>query len=100
MALCFGLYCDIPRKRITLFAVVAGSIVSCIFGATGVDAEIGGTRSTSNRVSDKDALIEVEHAWGNALLKKDVAGFSRCLAVQWVLITWDGTPGDCHRSSS
>jgi ketosteroid isomerase-like protein len=77
-------------KRITLFAVAAGSIVSCIFGATGVDAERGGTRSTSNRVSDKDALIEVEHAWGNALLKKDVAGFSRCLAVEWVLITSDG----------
>jgi ketosteroid isomerase-like protein len=78
-------------KRITVFAVTAACVISSISGATGLDAEIGGARSTSNKTSDKDALIEVEHAWGNALLKKDVAGFSRCLADEWVLITSDGS---------
>ena len=47
--------------------------------------------SPNTRASDKDTLIEVEHAWGNALLKKDVAGFSRCLADEWVLITSDSS---------
>lgn len=78
-------------KRIAISTAVAACVVSCILGATGVSAEIGGTRSTGNRASDKDALIEVERAWGNALLKKDVAGFSRCLADEWVLITSDGS---------
>ena len=78
-------------KRIAVFTVVACFVVSCIFGAAGVDAEIGGIGSSGNRASDKDALIVVEHAWGNALLKKDVAGFSRCLADEWVLTTSNGS---------
>ena len=78
-------------KRITVFTVMAACVVTYIFGPAGVDAEIGGTRSSSNKASDKDALIEVEHAWGNALLKRDVAGFGRCLADEWVLITSDGS---------
>ena len=78
-------------KRIAISTAVAACVVSCILGATGTSAEIGGTRYTGNTASDKDALIEVEHAWGNALLKKDVAGFSRCLADEWVLITSDGS---------
>ena len=78
-------------KRIAISAAVAACAVSYILGATGAIAEIGGTRSTGNRASDKDALIEVEHAWGSALLKKDVGGFSRCLADEWVLITSDGS---------
>ena len=78
-------------KRITVATAVAACVVSCILGATGASAEVGGTRSTGNRASDKNAVIAVEHAWGNALLKRDVAGLSRCLADEWALITSDGT---------
>ena len=78
-------------KRIALLAAVGAWVVSCILGATRVGAEVGGTRSTGIKASDKDALIAVEHAWGNALLKRDVAGFGRCLADEWVLITSDGS---------
>jgi len=33
----------------------------------------------------------IEHEWGNALMMRDVAAFSRCLAEEWVLTFSDGS---------
>src|SRR5262245_51945542 len=33
--------------------------------------------------SVEDTLIQIEHEWGNALLKADVAAWSRCLGDDW-----------------
>ena len=41
--------------------------------------------------SVEDTLIQVEHDWGNALLKADVAAWSRFLGDDWVLTYSDGS---------
>lgn len=41
--------------------------------------------------SVEDAVIQIEHDWGDALLKADVAAWSRCLGDDWVLTTSNGT---------
>ena len=41
--------------------------------------------------SVEDTLIQIEHEWGNALLKADVAALSRCLGDDWVITYSDGT---------
>jgi ketosteroid isomerase-like protein len=45
----------------------------------------------SNVSSAKDTLVQIEHEWGNAMMKRDVAAFSRCIADEWVLTTSDGS---------
>ena len=74
-------------KTVVAFALWAGLILS-LFTPRALCA-IGGS-STTNRTG-ASAVIEVEHAWGNALLKRDVAGFGRCLADEWILTTSDGS---------
>jgi ketosteroid isomerase-like protein len=49
------------------------------------------TASTSDASSEKDTLVQIEHDWGNALLKADVAAWSRYLGDDWVLTYSDGT---------
>jgi ketosteroid isomerase-like protein len=50
------------------------------------------TGPASNTVSSvKDTLIQIEHDWGNAMVKADVDAFSRCVAEDWVLTTSDGS---------
>jgi ketosteroid isomerase-like protein len=49
------------------------------------DASGMGVKSVEN------ALIQVEHDWGYALLTADVAGWSRFLADDWVLTYSDGS---------
>ena len=39
----------------------------------------------------EETLIQIEHDWGNALLKADVAAWSRYLGDDWVLTYSDGT---------
>jgi ketosteroid isomerase-like protein len=78
-------------KRIPTFAVVAGLIASCGFPDRAVWAKGGAGRGTYKTVvSVKDTLIQIEHVWGNAMVKGDVAGFNRCVADEWVLTTSDG----------
>ena len=50
-----------------------------------IGAEQGGDATV------KDALVQVEHQWGDALLKRDAAAWSRFLADDWVLTYSDGT---------
>ena len=50
------------------------------------------TNTTSNAAgSDEQALIQTEHNWGDALLKRDVTAFGRCLADEWILTYSDAT---------
>jgi ketosteroid isomerase-like protein len=78
-------------KRIPAFAVVAAVIASCAFpDRAGWAKGAAGRRTYKTVVSVKDSLIQIEHVWGNAMVKGDVAGFDRCVDDQWVLTTSDG----------
>ena len=78
-------------KRIFAFAVWAAIIASCVLPSRALCAKGSSGRTSNGVASVRDTLIKIEHAWGNALLKRDVAGFNRCLADEWVLITSDGS---------
>jgi ketosteroid isomerase-like protein len=47
--------------------------------------------SSAGVSSVEDTLIQIERDWGNALLKADVAAWSRYLGDDWVLTYSDGT---------
>ena len=49
------------------------------------DADKSPNASGTGVKSVEDTLIQVEHDWGNALLKADVAAWSRFLGDDWVL---------------
>jgi ketosteroid isomerase-like protein len=49
------------------------------------------TATAGNVSSAKDTVIQIEHEWGDALIKADVAAFSRCIADDWILTYSDGT---------
>jgi ketosteroid isomerase-like protein len=49
------------------------------------------TATAGNVSSVKDTVIQIEHEWGDALIKADVAAFSRCIADDWILTYSDGT---------
>ena len=68
--------------RFVLSCLVANCVV-CAGGQTDTISNTAG--------SDQQALIQIEHDWGNALVKGDVAAFSRCLADEWVITYSDGT---------
>ena len=38
----------------------------------------------------KDTLVQIEHDWANALVKGDVATWSRCVADDWIGTTPEG----------
>ena len=78
-------------KRVLASALWAGLIAGCFFASRAGYAKGSSGRANHTVASVRDALIQVEHAWGNALLKRDVAGFGRCLGDEWVLITSDGS---------
>lgn len=39
----------------------------------------------------KDILIQIEHQWGDAMVKGDVPAFSQCVADDWILTTSNGS---------
>jgi ketosteroid isomerase-like protein len=68
-----------------------GFILACLLAARTLCAQEV-TDTTSNTLdSVKDTLIRIEHEWGNAMIKGDVAAFSRCVAHEWVLTYSDGS---------
>ena len=76
--------------KYTLFAISA--ILTFQFAhAQIVDADKAHPASGMGVKSVEDTLIQVEHDWGNALLKADVAAWSRFLGDDWVLTYSDGT---------
>ena len=66
---------------LTCFLVAAAHIV-CAEEPTAAPSDVS---------SVKDILVQIEHDWGNALLKADVAAWSRFLGDDWVLTYSDGT---------
>ena len=47
--------------------------------------------SSTGVKSVEDMLVQIEHDWGNALLRADAAAWSRYLGDDWVLTYSDGT---------
>jgi hypothetical protein len=39
----------------------------------------------------KNILIQIEHQWGDAMVKDDVPTFSQCVADDWILTTSNGS---------
>jgi ketosteroid isomerase-like protein len=68
-------------------ALVAG----CFCAGRAIWAQEGTLVRSNTESSVKDSLIQIEHDWGNALMRRDVAAFSRCIADDWVLTYSDGT---------
>jgi ketosteroid isomerase-like protein len=65
-------------------------ILTCLLTARGLCADEPPGSLATRVNSIEDALIKIEHDWGNALLKAEVAAWSRCLGDDWVLTTSDG----------
>ena len=38
----------------------------------------------------RDTLVKIENDWDEALVKRDVAAFSRCVSDDWILTTSEG----------
>jgi ketosteroid isomerase-like protein len=72
-------------KRLLLFALMAWLAVACFSRGRALCAD------QEADTTIKDEVVQTEHRWGDALLKRDIAEFSRCLADEWVLTTKDGT---------
>ena len=73
-----------------LFAINA--ILTCQFAQAQIsDVDKAHEPSRADVSSVEDTLIKLEHDWGNALLKADVAAWNRCLGNDWVLTYSDGT---------
>jgi ketosteroid isomerase-like protein len=76
--------------KCTLFAVSA--ILTFQFAQAQIsDADKAPRAAATEVTSVEDTIIQIEHAWGNALLKRDVAAWSRCLGDDWVITYSDGT---------
>jgi ketosteroid isomerase-like protein len=54
------------------------------------DADKAQHASGTSVKSIETTLIQIERDWGDALLKADVAAWSRCLGDDWILTTSDG----------
>jgi ketosteroid isomerase-like protein len=63
------------------------SIFTCLAAAHAICAQ---EPTAGNAGSAKDALIQIERAWADALVKGDVATWSRCVADDWVGTTPEG----------
>ena len=73
-----------------LFAVSA--ILTFQFAQAKIsDADKAPHAATTDVTSVEDTIIQIEHDWGNVLLKRDVAAWSRCLGDDWVITYSDGT---------
>jgi ketosteroid isomerase-like protein len=72
-------------KRILAFGLVASVVVGWISASHALSAD----EQTDAAV--KDALVQVEHQWGDAMVKGDVAAFGRCIADDWILTWSDGS---------
>ncbi len=46
--------------------------------------------ATGGAVNPAEELVQIEHDWGDALLKQDAAAFGRCLGDDWTLTTSEG----------
>ena len=70
--------------------------ISAILVVQFAQAQISGAdkaphASGAGSKSVEDTLIQIEHDWGEALLKADVTAWSRFLGDDWVLTYSDGT---------
>jgi hypothetical protein len=70
---------------------LAKIILPCLLAARAAWADDGIGTNSDAVGSVKDTLIQIEHDWGDAMVRADVAAFSRCVADQRVLTTSDGT---------
>src|SRR5215470_5453956 len=70
---------------------LSGLILICLLTARALCAQEGTSAAGDTLSSIKDTLIQIEHEWGDAMVKVDVAAFSRCVADDWVLTFSDGT---------
>ncbi len=78
-------------KRICAFAITVGLVAGWVAADRGLCADGGAGVTTKSGGSVEDALIRIEQEWGDAMVKADVAAFSRCVADEWVLTASDGT---------
>jgi ketosteroid isomerase-like protein len=76
--------------KYTLFAISA-ILTFQLSQAQGSDADKAQEVSGMGVKSVEDTLVQIEHDWGNALLKANVAAWSRYLGDDWVLTYSDGT---------
>ena len=70
--------------------------VSAILTSQFAQAQISDTDKSPHAAatgvnSVEDTIVQIEHDWGNALLKGDIAAWSRCLGDDWVITYSDGT---------
>lgn len=68
---------------------LARVIFACLLAVPALCAEEP-TATASNVSSAKQALVQVEHDWANALVKGDVGTWSRCVANDWIGTTPEG----------
>lgn len=61
---------------------------TCVFPMVVVSALLGQTQNGKN--ADEEALIQIEHEWSQADLKKDAAALNRILAEDWIGIDFEG----------
>ena len=72
-------------KRIVAFSLVAGLACGWVCASSALSAD----QQTDAVV--KDTLVQIEHQWGDALVKRDVEAFGRCMADDWILTWSDGS---------
>ncbi len=71
---------------------VISAILTCQFAQAqiaGADKTSGAFRAGAN--SFEDTIIRIEHQWAEALEKRDLSAWSRCLARDWIGTGPDGT---------
>jgi ketosteroid isomerase-like protein len=76
--------------KFMLFAISA-TLIFQFAQAQISDTDEGPNASGTGVKSVEDTLFQVERDWGNALLKADVAAWSRFLGDDWVLTYSDGS---------
>ena len=72
-------------KRIVAFSLVAGLACGWVCASSALSAD----QQTDAVV--KDTLVQIEHQWGDALVKRDVEAFGRWIADDWILTWSDGS---------
>ena len=76
---------QVTMKRILALGLVASVATAWVCSTRALSAD----EQTDAAV--KDALVQIEHQWGDALVKGDVTAFGRYIADDWILTWSDGS---------